>query len=109
MKKYTRKDVTPELLSMAHNDSVRVEILEAPFRKEMPALSRSEDGKVLVCKVHNLDLDTDQLLIVPAVFESVLASYPDMIGGKFEIVNAPAKEGKNYRNIKVFELGEEPA
>lgn len=104
---FKRKDVTPELLSMAHNDKVQIEVRSAPHRVEMPALSRSEDGMVLVCDVKNLDTGADMLLIVPAVFESVLKKYENPVGKLFELVNGEEKEGKNYRNVKVFELTEE--
>lgn len=92
---------------MAHNETAMIEVLEKPERVDMPALSRSEDGKVLVCLVKNLDSQDAMLLIVPAVFEYVLAKYENPVGRKFELINKPEREGKNYRNIKVFELTEE--
>jgi hypothetical protein len=104
---YKRKDVTPDLLSMAHHDTIQLEIRSKPYRVEMPNVALSPDGTLLVCDVRRLDSDTEGLLIVPAVFESVLKKYENPVGLAFELVNQPEREGKNYRNLKVYQLTEE--
>lgn len=102
---YKRKrEVTPQLLSLAHQNHLYVKVTGPMTRNKMEGLARSEDGTVPVLPVINLDTGETALLIVPTVLERILAEVDDPTGLGYELEDRGIREGKNYRDVRVWEI-----
>lgn len=96
--------LTMPLLSIAHKDRLAIEITHEMYDAPMPALARNQEGTVPVVPVIDLSTEEAALLIVPAVFRSVLQNDREYVGKRYELVRGEAREGKNYREVEVWEI-----
>ena len=102
---YTRKrDVTPQLFSLQHQPHLYVRIVGQPTRVKAGELARSEDGSIPVIPVVNLESGEEGMLILPTVLERVLADAGPLVGKQYEIEDRGIREGKNYRDVRVWEI-----
>lgn len=99
-----KRSLTPEFISLAHREHIRIEVLAPIEEMHMPNFARSESGNVPVLKVRDLDNGEESYLIVTTVLGSVLERTENYVGMKLEIVSAPPREGKNYRDVRVWEI-----
>lgn len=106
-KRFTRKGyVTPQLFSLQHQPHMFVKIMDAATRLKAGALAKSEDGSLPVVAVTNLETGEVGLLIMPTVLEQRMADGEVTVGGCYEIEDRGIKAGKNYRDIRVWEIGD---
>lgn len=99
-----QRDLTPQLISLAHTTHLFVEVLSPVEKMPMPGVARSEDGTVPVLRVRDLRSGDTGVLLCTTVLMSVLDRYGDPVGKRFEIHSSEPRPGKNYRDVRVWEL-----
>jgi len=98
------RDLTPTLISLAHTSHLFVEVLAPVEKFAMPGVARSEDGTVPVLRVRDLTTGDAGVLLCTTVLLSVLDRMGEYVGKKLEIWSGEPRPGKNYRDVRVWEL-----
>lgn len=102
---YKRKaDLTPTLISLAHTTHLFVEILSEVERHAMPGIARSEDGTVPVVRIRDLQSNERGTLLCTTVLLSVFERMGTITGQRLEIHSSDPRPGKNYRDVRVWEI-----
>ncbi len=98
------QSLTERIWSLGHTPHLFVRIT-GPLRSEkMPQLSRNEDGTVQVIPIADLETGEAGLLLCVTVLASALERAGDYVGKSYEILSAEPREGKNYREVRVWEI-----
>ena len=101
------KALTTTLFSAAHTPNLAVRVTGPLYEKVMPTFSKREDKAVELLPVVNLDTGEEGDLIINTIMHNVFSEYGDSIVGRsFEIVTGKIREGKDYRDTKIYELEE---
>lgn len=99
-----KADLTPTIISLAHTAHIYVEVLGPVEKHAMPGVARSEDGTVPILRVRDLQTGAVGMLLCTTVLLSVLDRVGDVVGKRLEIVATDPREGKNYRDVRVWEI-----
>jgi hypothetical protein len=99
------RELTSNLISLAFRPGIVVKFTGEMYEAEMPAVSRNESGKLWVADVVDLETGEAGQLLLPAVLIGVLRRQPvSYVGKTFEILTGDIVPGKQYRQVKVYEV-----
>lgn len=101
--------LTIPLISVAHTPLLMVEILGEMYEADMDLGSSAEKaGKPTLCRVFNLDTESDGLLICNEIIRSsFLKVEPTYVRRVFQIKAGDIRPDKRYRDIDVTLMEEE--
>jgi hypothetical protein len=103
-----KQRLTIPLISMAHLPTLTCRILSEPYVDDKIAvLGKDATSKPTVVRVHNLDTDSEALLVVNTLIASAFErAVPPLTGRIFQLKSAGIRDGKQYRDIDVSEMEE---
>lgn len=101
-----RADLTPQLISLAHHAHLFVELESEIIMQSMPGIARNENGKVPVVWVRDLKTGDHGVLVCTAVLCGVFERLAPIKGKHVEILSSDPREGKQYRDVRVWELAD---
>lgn len=99
-----KQKMNTSLISMSHTAYLTIRVLGTVHDAPMPSLAKNEDGTIPVVRVCDLETGEVATLIVPAVFRSILDDDGNYVGKCYELIRGEVVQGKNYRQIEVWEI-----
>lgn len=102
------KQLTIPLWSMSHTPTLLIRAEGEPHEADFTlAIPGKPDSKPLVLGCRNLDTDETGLLVLNTLMSSALTRAGGLLSGRiFEFKANGKKEGKDYLDVRVTEMGE---
>lgn len=92
------------LFSLKHKPHMFVEVAGELQRIEVGFLSKADDRKIDVLPVYDLETGEFGMLIAGSVLVGVVTAMKVQQGQKLELEDKGIPEGKQYRDIRVWEI-----